>query len=126
MLSLIVFGIIAVIVIVFLLNINIRAMSRSENAESQVNKQSEMPLSNTAIPRSEMLENQLPESTGEWPVELPQIPKLPQMSDEQYRQALRQFHSSQSVKPAPTSGDKLNDTAYRSALRSIQNQTKKD
>ena len=101
MLSLIVFGIIALITIVFLLSFNIKTISRPEKAALQIDKQSELPVDSDSVSSSVL-------------------------SDEQYRQALRKFHLSLGEKPLSTSINRLNDTAYRTAVRSMKNQTKKD
>ena len=120
MLSLIIFGIVALIVIVFLLIFNIKAISRPEKEELQIYRQSELPVNSATVPQAELLENrQLRKSTHESDKE------IPQMSDEQYRRALRQVQS-QGKKPTTTSMNRLNDTAYRTAARSMKNQTNKD
>ncbi|WP_068962924.1 hypothetical protein [Desulfosporosinus sp. BG] len=122
MVSLIVFGIIALIVIVFLLSFNVKIMSKAEKVALPINKPSEMSvLNNPSVPEAEELENkQLSNSTNE------SNKRVPQMSDEQYRRALRQFQASQREEPITAPQNMLNDTAYRSAIRSIKNQAKRD
>ncbi|EGW37286.1 hypothetical protein [Desulfosporosinus sp. OT] len=122
MVSLIVFGVIALIVIVFLLSFNVKIMSKPEKTALPKNKPSEMSvINNPSVTEAEVLENkQLLNSTNE------SDKRVPQMSDEQYRRALRQFQASQREGLITTPKNRLNDTAYRSAIRSIKNQAKRD
>lgn len=114
MASLILFGIIALIVIVFLLSFNIKTISRPEKVKPEIDKPKELPVNRVTIPQSEGLENQKPRENAKRVDN-----KLPRISDDQYRQALRKFDSSPENKSAIISQNRFNDSAYRNAARSI-------
>jgi len=92
-----------------------------KKAGLRIDKQSELPVNSDTISQPVLSESQQPHKSTNASEK-----KVPRLSDEQYRGALRQFHSSQEEKPISTSINRLNDTAYRTAVRSMKNQTKKD
>ena len=105
MISIIIFGVIAVIVVVLLLTYNVRSFGRGQPTPPKADHSSER----------KPIEKQLEVSPSPLKVES----KDEHMLDKDYRKSLRQFKAQASAKSLEPSQPSLNDKEYRSALRSI-------
>jgi|GEM_PF-5637839 hypothetical protein len=124
MASLIVFGVIAVIVIVFLLSFNIKTVSKPGKKGLELDKPRELPVNMATNPQLELPENQKLREKEDTEGAKEISNRLPRMSDNQYRQALRHIELKQEKKPTEISQNRLNDLAYRNAARSIYKKSK--
>lgn len=111
MLPLIAFGIIALIIVIFLVTFNVRSLSRTESAKEAHSEKTHNLPSDKPITQIEEGQNN-PEPTSSKKDSGKFL-----MSDEQYRNTVRQFRAQQNVKTS--SLPKQSDKEYRSALRSI-------
>lgn len=108
MAAIIVFGVIALIVIVSLLSFNIKTVSRTEKTELKTKAQQSERSEKQEIKEDNNKMNN----------------KLSPMSDVQYRKALREFNSGQGKRSTVVSQNRLNDSAFRTAARSINKKSK--
>ena len=110
MASLIVFGVVALIVIVFLLSFNVKSVSKNEKKDLKGNQRENV---------KDYLQKDRPEDKLTVSQALPEKHQnqLLRMSDDQYRQALKQMNTGQGQRPTTLSPNRLDDSAYRSAAR---------
>ena len=129
MFSLIAFGVVAVIVVVFLLTFNVRSLSRGQSQPTQVEPSKEI---DTLKEQGHAQENnfaQTAERVNSIKNETSEPKKVPSemrresdailMLDKDYRNRLRQFQTQASPKSTEPVNPRRNDEEYRSALRSM-------
>ncbi|WP_088226482.1 hypothetical protein [Desulfosporosinus sp. FKB] len=113
MLSFIAFGIVVVVAVALLLAYNLRAFNRTETIQETPPKETDS--------LSEVINDKELETSPKNPEEpVPNLKEksLAQMSDQQYRNALRQNLGEK--KETVTPSEKRRDEEYRSALRSMR------
>ncbi|AFM42142.1 hypothetical protein Desaci_3245 [Desulfosporosinus acidiphilus SJ4] len=127
MISFIVFGVIAIIAITLLLTFNIRAFSRTETLQDRHTEATAGQDNSQDEKEKTLLENQKELISTDEPTatDIEYDPKpnpknihLAQMSDQQYRNTLRQYLDEK--KESPTPSRRHGDEDYRSALRSMR------
>jgi cell division protein FtsN len=111
MISLIVFGIIALIAVTLLLTFNIRSFNRTEIKNNH--------------PETKVTVKETKDTIAEKPSDqvsyIPQDINLNSMSDQQYRNTLRQYHLRDKTNSSPK---RHSDDEYRAALRSMKSSKK--
>ena len=113
MLSLIAFAIIAVIIVTVLLTFNVRSLSRAETAKKDPAIKIKESKKQPEVPR--VISTQQNKASSS---------ETSFMSDEQYRNSVRQFFA-QNSKSSNSFTAKKSDEEYRSALRAMSAKTKK-
>lgn len=129
MFSLIAFGVVAVIVVVFLLTFNVRSLSRGQSQPTQVEPSKEIetlkekghaPENNLAQTAERVTppKNETSEPEKD-PSKVRRESEAVLMLDKDYRNSLRQFRTQANPKSTEPVKPCRNDEEYRSALRSM-------
>ena len=136
MFSLIAFGVVAVIVVVFLLTFNVRSLSQGQAQPNYVEPSKEIePFQeedhvpeNNLVSAAERInpiyEKDKPEKAEKVPSEIKRELEAVVMLDKDYRNGLRRFQTQESLKSTESVKPRRNDAEYRSALRSMAKQKK--
>ncbi|WP_407308512.1 hypothetical protein [Desulfosporosinus sp. SB140] len=114
MLSLIAFGIIALIVVALLLTFNIRSFNRTETVQT-IHPEDKAAANE---PRLD-IEHKAFDKNQEEPILDKKDPVL-NLSDQEYRNTLRQYHVQKKSGSPVSSTAKHTDKEYRAALRSMR------
>lgn len=129
MLSLIAFGVVAVIVVVFLLTFNVRSLSRGQTQPTQVKPSKDIEPLQEKVHAPENDHEPTAERVISREKEIGEPEKVPSkiskesetvlMLDKDYRNTLRRFLTQDSPQATEPAKPRRNDEEYRSALRSM-------